>query len=88
MTGSKGLRACRGAEGVHSAEFTDGEIAEIIAHVALNIFTDYLTTRLRSKRFFPELCCMRAPDVTATGAIESKVYRRGALVAVGAATCM
>jgi uncharacterized peroxidase-related enzyme len=40
---------------VKDAGFTEGEIAEIIAHVALNIFTNYFNTIVRTEIDFPKV---------------------------------
>jgi uncharacterized peroxidase-related enzyme len=40
---------------VRSAGFNDGEIAEIIAHVALNIFTNYFNTAAQVEVDFPRI---------------------------------
>ena len=41
-------------QAVRAAGFTDGEIAEIIAHVALNIFTNYFNNAAEVEVDFPE----------------------------------
>jgi uncharacterized peroxidase-related enzyme len=40
---------------VRAAGFTDGEIAEIIAHVALNIFTNYFNNATKVEIDFPKI---------------------------------
>src|SRR5215470_11018014 len=40
---------------VRAAGFNDGEIAEIIAHVALNIFTNYFNTAAQVEVDFPKI---------------------------------
>lgn len=40
---------------VRSAGFSDGEIAEIIAHVALNIFTNYINSAAQTEIDFPPI---------------------------------
>jgi len=40
---------------IRSAGLTDGEIAEIIAHVALNIFTNYFNTATQVEVDFPKI---------------------------------
>lgn len=40
---------------VRAAGFSDGEIAEIIAHVALNIFTNYFNTAAQVEVDFPKV---------------------------------
>jgi uncharacterized peroxidase-related enzyme len=40
---------------VRSAGFTDGEIAEIIAHVALNVFTNYFNRAAQTDVDFPKV---------------------------------
>ncbi len=42
-------------QAVRSAGFTDGEIAEIIAHVALNIFTNYFNNTAGVEVDFPKI---------------------------------
>ncbi len=42
-------------EAVRNAGFSDGEIAEIIAHVALNIFTNYFNTAAQVEVDFPKI---------------------------------
>jgi alkylhydroperoxidase family enzyme len=42
-------------ETVRRAGFTDGEIAEIIAHVALNIFTNYFNNTAGVEVDFPKI---------------------------------
>ena len=42
-------------DGVRDAGFTDGEIVEIVAHVALSIFTNYFNHVARTEIDFPEV---------------------------------
>jgi alkylhydroperoxidase family enzyme len=42
-------------EAVRRAGFSDGEIAEIIAHVALNIFTNYFNNTAEVEVDFPTI---------------------------------
>jgi alkylhydroperoxidase family enzyme len=47
-------------EGVRNAGFTDGEIAEIIAHVALNIFTNYFNNTTDVEVDFPKIALRKS----------------------------
>lgn len=51
--------AGHGADGeladVRAAGFTDGEVAEIIAHVALNVFTNYFNRACETEIDFPRV---------------------------------
>lgn len=42
-------------EGVRKAGFSDGQIAEIIAHVALNVFTNYFNNATEVEVDFPKI---------------------------------
>jgi alkylhydroperoxidase family enzyme len=44
---------------VRSAGFTDAEIAEIVAHVALNIFTNYFNNTAQVEVDFPKIALRR-----------------------------
>src|SRR5579864_9464633 len=58
---ARGLVAAQGRVGtaevdaVRGAGFSDGEIAEIIAHVALNIFTNYFNNAVEVEVDFPKI---------------------------------
>ncbi len=45
---------------VREAEFSDGEIAEIIAHVALNVFTNYFNTAAEVEVDFPKVALRKS----------------------------
>ena len=45
--------ATRTSRRVRAAGYTDGEIAEIIAHVALNVFTNYFNRAAQTDIDFP-----------------------------------
>ena len=47
-------------DSVRGAGFTDGEIAEIIAHVALNIFTNYFNNAAQVEVDFPKIALRHA----------------------------
>lgn len=47
-------------DAVRSAGFTDGEIAEIIAHVALNIFTNYFNNTAAVEVDFPKIALRKS----------------------------
>src|SRR5260370_4384592 len=51
----KGRIADADVQAVRAAGFTDGEIAEIIAHVALNIFTNYFNNTAEVEVDFPKI---------------------------------
>ena len=51
----KGLTTDADLQAVRTAGFTDGEIAEIIAHVALNIFTNYFNNTAGVEVDFPKV---------------------------------
>ncbi|MEP6925366.1 MAG: hypothetical protein ABI954_12940 [Pyrinomonadaceae bacterium] len=42
-------------QAVKAAGFADGEIAEIVAHVALNIFTNYFNEVAQTEIDFPKV---------------------------------
>jgi uncharacterized peroxidase-related enzyme len=48
-------------EAVRRAGFTDGEIAEVIAHVALSIFTNYFNNSAQVEVDFPKIAIGKAP---------------------------
>ena len=48
-----GMFATRTSRSVRAAGYTDGEIAEIIAHVALNVFTNYFNRAAQTDIDFP-----------------------------------
>lgn len=47
-------------EAARQAGFSDGEIAEIVAHVALNVFTNYFNTAAQVDVDFPKVALRRA----------------------------
>ncbi|HMD44240.1 MAG TPA: carboxymuconolactone decarboxylase family protein [Candidatus Acidoferrum sp.] len=47
-------------EAVREAGFSDGEIAEIIAHVALNVFTNYFNTAAEVEVDFPKVALRKS----------------------------
>jgi alkylhydroperoxidase family enzyme len=47
-------------EAVRQAGFSDGEIAEIVAHVALNVFTNYFNTATQVDVDFSKVALRRA----------------------------
>ena len=47
-------------DAVRNAGFTDGEIAEIIAHVALNIFTNYFNNTAEVEVDFPKIALRKS----------------------------
>ena len=51
----KGRATDADVEVVRRADFSDGEIAEIIAHVALNIFTNYFNNTAEVEVDFPKI---------------------------------
>ena len=55
VVASKGQISDADVAAVRSAGFNDGEIAEIIAHVALNIFTNYFNTAAQVEVDFPKI---------------------------------
>ena len=55
LVAKHGLAAVADVEAVRRAGFTDGEIAEIIAHVALNIFTNYFNNTAGVEVDFPRI---------------------------------
>jgi AhpD family alkylhydroperoxidase len=55
IVAKKGRTADGDVEAVRRAGFTDGEIAEIIAHVALNIFTNYFNNTGGVEVDFPKI---------------------------------
>jgi uncharacterized peroxidase-related enzyme len=50
-----GLTTDADIEAVRRAGYTDGEIAEIIAHVALNVFTNYFNNATQVEVDFPKI---------------------------------
>jgi uncharacterized peroxidase-related enzyme len=46
--------------GVRAAGFSDGEIVEIVAHVALNVFTNYINRVAQTDVDFPNVTARRA----------------------------
>ena len=55
IVGKKGLATEADVEDVRRAGFSDGEIAEIIAHVALNVFTNYFNNTAGVEVDFPRI---------------------------------
>ena len=55
IVAQKGRATDADVENVRSAGYTDGEIAEIIAHVALNIFTNYFNNTAGVEVDFPKI---------------------------------
>jgi hypothetical protein len=47
-------------EAVRRAAYTDGEIAEIIANVGLNLFTNYFNNTVKSEVDFPYVALDKA----------------------------
>jgi alkylhydroperoxidase family enzyme len=55
LVAKKGRATDADVEAVRRAGFSDGEIAEIIAHVALNIFTNYFNNTAEVEIDFPKI---------------------------------
>jgi uncharacterized peroxidase-related enzyme len=55
IVAKKGLATDADLEAVRHAGFSDGELAEIIAHVALNIFTNYFNNTAGVEVDFPKI---------------------------------
>ena len=51
----KGRATDADVQAARSAGFTDGQIAEIIAHVALNVLTNYFTNTAEGEVDFPKM---------------------------------
>jgi uncharacterized peroxidase-related enzyme len=51
----KGQVSDENVEAVRKAGFSDGEVAEIIAHVAINVFTNYFNTATQVDIDFPKV---------------------------------
>jgi len=51
----KGITTDADVQAVRAAGFNDGEIAEIIAHVALNVFTNYFNNTAEVEVDFPKI---------------------------------
>lgn len=60
IVAKKGLTSEADVTAVRSAGFTDGEIAEIIAHVALNVFTNYFNNTAGVEVDFPRITLRKA----------------------------
>jgi uncharacterized peroxidase-related enzyme len=56
----RGRTTAADIEAVRSAGFSDGEIAEIIAHVALNIFTNYFNNAAEVEVDFPKIALRKS----------------------------
>jgi alkylhydroperoxidase family enzyme len=54
-------------DAVRNAGFTDGEIAEIIAHVALNVFTNYFNNTAGVEVDFPKIALRQHIDSNRAG---------------------
>lgn len=52
---SKGIVSSEDLQAVKAAGYTDGEIGEIVAHVALNILTNYFNNTAQTEIDFPEV---------------------------------
>jgi uncharacterized peroxidase-related enzyme len=57
---SKGQVSDENMQAVRKAGFTDGEVAEIIAHVAINVFTNYFNTATQVDIDFPKVSSAKA----------------------------
>jgi uncharacterized peroxidase-related enzyme len=55
IVAKRGMATLADVQAVRAAGFTDGEIAEIIAHVALNIFTNYFNNTSEVEVDFPKI---------------------------------
>ncbi|HME12591.1 MAG TPA: carboxymuconolactone decarboxylase family protein [Candidatus Acidoferrum sp.] len=55
IVAKKGLTTDSDVQAVRTAGFSDGEIAEIIAHVALNVFTNYFNNTAGVEVDFPKM---------------------------------
>lgn len=55
IVAKKGRATDSDVEAVRRAGFTDGEVAEIIAHVALNVFTNYFNNTADVEVDFPKI---------------------------------
>ncbi|WP_424961436.1 carboxymuconolactone decarboxylase family protein [Ekhidna sp.] len=51
----KGQVSTEDVAGIRNAGYTEGEVAEIVAHVALNIFTNYINNTANTEIDFPEV---------------------------------
>lgn len=60
IVAKQGRTAQADVDAVRSAGFTDGEIAEIIAHVALNIFTNYFNNTADVEVDFPKIALRKS----------------------------
>ena len=56
----KGQVSDENVQAVRKAGFSDGEIAEIIAHVAINVFTNYFNTATQVDIDFPKVSSTKA----------------------------
>jgi uncharacterized peroxidase-related enzyme len=56
----KGLATDADVQAVRDAGFADGEIAEIIAHVALNVFTNYFNNTAGVEVDFPKIALRKS----------------------------
>lgn len=59
IVAKRGMATDADLEAVRGAGFTDGEIAEIIAHVALNTFTNYFNNTAEVEVDFPKIALRR-----------------------------
>jgi uncharacterized peroxidase-related enzyme len=60
LINKKGLTTDADIEAVRRSGFTDGEIAEIIAHVALNVFTNYFNNAAGVEVDFPKIALRKS----------------------------
>lgn len=60
LTLSRGAVPASAIETVRAAGYSDGEILEIIAHVALNTFTNYVNEALGTEIDFPRIAALAA----------------------------
>jgi uncharacterized peroxidase-related enzyme len=60
IVAKQGRTAEADVEAVRNAGFTDGEIAEIIAHVALNVFTNYFNNTAGVEVDFPKIALRKS----------------------------
>jgi uncharacterized peroxidase-related enzyme len=60
LVAKRGRATDADVETVRRAGFTDGEVAEIIAHVALNIFTNYFNNTAEVKVDFPKVALFKS----------------------------
>jgi alkylhydroperoxidase family enzyme len=56
----KGQVSDENVQAVRKAGFSDGEVAEIIAHVAINVFTNYFNIATQVDIDFPKVSSAKA----------------------------